>query len=84
MFLPRLGIETKFVDGDRVEDIEAMIDDKTKAVFVESIGNPKYNVPDLEAIAKVAHAKGVPLIVSFSSIISFFFFLFCSPPVERP
>ncbi|ROT40212.1 hypothetical protein SODALDRAFT_290238 [Sodiomyces alkalinus F11] len=63
VFLPRLGIETKFVEGDRVEDIEAAIDDKTKAVYVESIGNPKYNIPDLEAIAKVAHAKGVPLIV---------------------
>ncbi|KAG7109668.1 Homocysteine synthase like protein [Verticillium longisporum] len=63
VFLPRLGITTKFADGDKVEDIEALIDDKTKAVYVESIGNPKYNVPDLEAIAKVAHAKGVPVIV---------------------
>ncbi|KAM0269052.1 hypothetical protein ACHAQH_009841 [Verticillium albo-atrum] len=63
VFLPRLGITTKFVDGDKVEDIEALIDDKTKAVYVESIGNPKYNIPDLEAIAKVAHAKGVPVIV---------------------
>ncbi|KAF3352102.1 hypothetical protein VdG1_09322 [Verticillium dahliae VDG1] len=63
VFLPRLGITTRFADGDKVEDIEALIDDKTKAVYVESIGNPKYNVPDLEAIAKVAHAKGVPLIV---------------------
>ncbi|TEA16596.1 Homocysteine synthase [Colletotrichum sidae] len=63
VFLPRLGIHTKFVDGDRVEDIAAAIDDKTKAVYVESIGNPKYNIPDLEAIAKVAHEKGVPVIV---------------------
>ncbi|KAK2003100.1 O-acetylhomoserine ami [Colletotrichum falcatum] len=63
VFLPRLGINTKFVDGDRVEDIANAIDDKTKAVYVESIGNPKYNVPDLEAIAKVAHEKGVPVIV---------------------
>ncbi|KAL2753775.1 hypothetical protein ACRALDRAFT_1043982 [Sodiomyces alcalophilus JCM 7366] len=63
VFLPRLGIETKFVDGDRVEDIEAQIDDRTKAIFVESIGNPKYNIPDLQAISKMAHAKGVPLIV---------------------
>jgi O-acetylhomoserine/O-acetylserine sulfhydrylase len=64
VFLPRLGIQTKFVDGDNVDDIAAAIDDKTKAVYVESIGNPKYNVPDLEAIAKVAHEKGVPLVVS--------------------
>ncbi|GJD02125.1 O-acetylhomoserine (thiol)-lyase [Colletotrichum higginsianum] len=63
VFLPRLGIHTKFVDGDRVEDIANAIDDKTKAVYVESIGNPKYNVPDLEAIAKVAHEKGVPVII---------------------
>ena len=64
VFLPRLGINAKFVDGDKTEDIAAAIDDRTKAVYVESIGNPKYNVPDLEAIAKVAHDKGVPLVVS--------------------
>lgn len=64
VFMPRLGIETKFVDGDSPEAIGAAIDEKTKAVFVESIGNPKYNVPDLKAIAKVAHDAGVPLIVS--------------------
>lgn len=63
VFLPRLGINTKFVDGDKPEDIAAAIDDKTKAVYVESIGNPRYNVPDLEAIAKVAHDAGVPLVV---------------------
>jgi O-acetylhomoserine/O-acetylserine sulfhydrylase len=63
VFLPRLGIQTKFVDGDKAEDIAAAIDDKTKAVFVETIGNPRYNVPDIEAIAKAAHEKGVPLIV---------------------
>ncbi|OAA71227.1 O-acetylhomoserine-lyase [Cordyceps fumosorosea ARSEF 2679] len=63
VFLPRLGIQTKFVNGDDPEEIAALIDDKTKAVYVESIGNPRYNVPDLEAIAKVAHAKGVPLVV---------------------
>ncbi|KAK1506090.1 O-acetylhomoserine aminocarboxypropyltransferase/cysteine synthase [Colletotrichum tamarilloi] len=67
VFLPRLGIHTKFVDGDRVEDIAAAIDDKTKAVYVESIGNPKYNVPDLEAIAKVAHEKGVPVDNTFGA-----------------
>ncbi|KAK1772573.1 Cys/Met metabolism PLP-dependent enzyme-domain-containing protein [Phialemonium atrogriseum] len=63
VFLPRLGIHTKFVNGDKAEDIAAAIDDKTKAVYLESIGNPRYNVPDFEAIAKVAHEKGVPLIV---------------------
>jgi O-acetylhomoserine/O-acetylserine sulfhydrylase len=63
VFLPRLGISTKFVDGDKPEDIAAAIDDKTKAVYLESIGNPRYNVPDLEAIAKAAHEKGVPVVV---------------------
>ncbi|PHH64033.1 hypothetical protein CDD81_5138 [Ophiocordyceps australis] len=63
VFMPRLGIHTKFVHGDDPEDIAAAIDDSTKAVYVESIGNPRYNVPDLEAIAKVAHGKGVPLVV---------------------
>lgn len=60
---PRLGIQTKFVTGDKPEDIEKAIDDKTKAVYLETIGNPRYNVPDFEAIAKVAHAKGVPVLV---------------------
>lgn len=63
VLFPRLGIQTKFVSGDKAEDFEAAIDDKTKAVYVESIGNPRYNVPDLEAIARVAHAKGVPVVV---------------------
>ncbi|KAK5997835.1 Homocysteine synthase [Cladobotryum mycophilum] len=63
VLFPRFGITTKFVNGDNPEDFAAAIDDKTKAVFVESIGNPRYNVPDLEAIAKVAHEKGVPLVV---------------------
>ncbi|KAG0635785.1 Cys/Met metabolism PLP-dependent enzyme-domain-containing protein [Tuber brumale] len=63
VFLPRLGIHTKFVNGDKPEDIAAAIDDKTKAVYIESIGNPRYNVPDFEAIAKIAHDKGVPLVV---------------------
>ncbi|KAJ2789168.1 Homocysteine/cysteine synthase, partial [Coemansia helicoidea] len=61
--LPRLGIEVRFVDGDSAEDIDARIDASTRAVFVESIGNPKFNVPDLGAIAAAAHRHGVPLVV---------------------
>lgn len=64
VFLPRLGITTKFVNGDKAEDFAKAIDDRTRAVYIESIGNPKYNIPDFEAIAKVAHEHGVPLIVS--------------------
>ncbi|TVY49389.1 Homocysteine synthase [Lachnellula occidentalis] len=63
VFLPRLGINTKFVKGDKAEDFAAAIDENTKAVYIESIGNPKYNVPDFEAITKVAHEAGVPVVV---------------------
>ncbi|KAI9788591.1 MAG: Homocysteine synthase [Piccolia ochrophora] len=63
VLLPRLGITTKFVVGDKAEDFANAIDEKTKAVFIETIGNPRYNVPDFEAIAKVAHDAGVPLVV---------------------
>lgn len=63
VFMPRLGISTKFVSGDKPEDFAGLIDEKTKAIYIESIGNPKYNVPDIEAIARIAHDHGVPLIV---------------------
>lgn len=63
VMFPRLGIETKFVTTEKAEDFEKAIDDKTKAIYVETIGNPRYNVPDFEAIAKVAHAHGIPLVV---------------------
>jgi O-acetylhomoserine/O-acetylserine sulfhydrylase len=63
VFLPNFGIQTKFVDGDDPEALGAAIDEKTKAVYVESIGNPQYNIPDLKRITEVAHAKGVPVIV---------------------
>ena len=69
VFLPRLGIETKFIKGDNAEDFAKAIDEKTKAVYIESIGNPKYNIPDFEAIAKVAHDAGVPLVVCTGSKI---------------
>lgn len=64
VFLPRLGITTKFVKGDDPKEFERLIDDKTKAVYIESIGNPKYNIPDFEKIVEVAHAHGVPVVVS--------------------
>ena len=61
---PTFGVTTKFVDGGRPEDIAAAIDDKTRVVYVESISNPSFDVPDLAAIAKVAHDRGLPLVVS--------------------
>jgi len=61
--LPAQGIEVRFADSSEADDIAKLIDDKTKAVYCESIGNPAGNITDIEAIAKAAHAKGVPLIV---------------------
>ncbi len=61
--LPRQGIEGRFAGSDRPEDIAALIDDNTRAVFCETIGNPAGNICDIEALAAVAHAHGVPLVV---------------------
>ncbi len=60
---PRLGIDVKFAEGDEVSAFEKLIDKKTKALYIETIGNPKLNIPDFEALAKLAHSKGIPLIV---------------------
>ena len=61
--LPRFGITTKFVNPDNLDEFKAAIDDNTKAVYVESVGNPGANLVDLEAIAEIAHAHGIILIV---------------------
>jgi O-acetylhomoserine (thiol)-lyase len=61
--LPRQGIQGRFADNDSAEAIERLIDDQTRAVFCESVGNPAGNICDIEAIARVAHKHGVPLIV---------------------
>lgn len=61
--LPQFGIETRFADYRDPESFARLIDDKTKAVFVESIGNPLGNITDFEKVAAIAHSHGVPLIV---------------------
>src|SRR5207245_6899943 len=61
--LARQGITARFAESDHAAAIEQLIDDNTKAVFCESIGNPAGNVCDIEALARVAHKHGVPLIV---------------------
>ena len=61
--LPRLGIEVRFVDPDDLEALEASIDDRTRLVFCETIGNPLGNIADLTALADLAHAHGLPLVV---------------------
>ena len=60
--LPQLGIEVRFAKSDSAADLAALIDDKTKAVYCESIGNPAGNICDLAAIAEAAHAHGVPVV----------------------
>ena len=61
--LPGLGISVKFAESDQPDAIAKLIDANTRAVFCESVGNPAGNICDVEALAKVAHAHGVPLIV---------------------
>lgn len=61
--LPQMGIDVRFAASDEPDDLAALIDDKTVAVYLETIGNPAGNIPDLEAIATMAHAHGVPVIV---------------------
>jgi O-acetylhomoserine (thiol)-lyase len=61
--MPQFGIDVRFADARDPQSFAKLIDAKTKAVYVETIGNPLGNVTDIEAIAKVAHAAGVPLIV---------------------
>lgn len=61
--LPRQGISVKFAPHDDIAALEALIDDKTKAVFCETIGNPSGNIIDLEAVCEAAHRHGVPVIV---------------------
>jgi O-acetylhomoserine (thiol)-lyase len=61
--LPKQGIACRFAASDRAEDIAGLIDDNTRAVFCESIGNPAGNICDIERLAEAAHAHGVPLVV---------------------
>jgi O-acetylhomoserine (thiol)-lyase len=61
--LPRLGIDVNFVEDDNIESYAAEIDENTKAIYVESIGNPRGNVPDFEGLSSLAQKHGIPLIV---------------------
>lgn len=59
----RLGIEVRFVEGDNPDDFEPRIDERTKAIYIETIGNPRFNIPDFERIAAIARRNQIPLIV---------------------
>ena len=61
--LPNYGVETTFVDIHNLEEIEAAINANTKAIYAESLGNPNSDIPDIEALAKIAHAHNIPLVV---------------------
>jgi O-acetylhomoserine (thiol)-lyase len=73
--LPQLGITVKFVDPSDPQNFAAAITDKTKALYTETIGNPSLDVADIEAISKVAHDNGLPLIVDST---------FTTPALFRP
>ncbi|MFM8357057.1 MAG: O-acetylhomoserine aminocarboxypropyltransferase/cysteine synthase family protein [Verrucomicrobiota bacterium] len=73
--LPALGIRVKFVDSQDPQNFARAIDDRTRAVFCETVSNPALEVADLEAIARVAHAQGVPLVVDST---------FSTPYLTRP
>ncbi len=70
-----MGIETKFVNPDNLEEFEAAIDENTKAVYIESIGNPGINLIDVQAVADIAHKHNIILIVDNT---------FASPYLFRP
>lgn len=61
--LPQYGIETRFADSSHPESFEALIDERTKAIYAESLGNPRGNITDIAALAEIAHRHGLPLIV---------------------
>ena len=73
--LPRYGVTAKFVDPDDFAAFEAAIDDHTRALYIESLGNPNSNVADIERVAELAHRHGIPLVVDST---------FATPYLLRP
>lgn len=73
--LPKLGIKVRFADAEDFDGIRALINDKTKALYTETLGNPKLDISDIERLAQIAHENGIPLIVDNTS---------ASPALVRP
>jgi O-acetylhomoserine (thiol)-lyase len=73
--LPRLGIKVNFVDADDFDGLRKAITPKTKALYTETLGNPKLDVADIETLAKIAHEAGIPLVIDNTS---------ASPALTRP
>ena len=61
-----MGIEVRFAKSDKVEDLETLIDNRTKAIFLENLGNPAFNIPDYEPIVEMARRKGVCVMVDYT------------------
>ena len=61
--LPQYGIETTFVDAHNLSEIEGAIRDNTRAIYLETLGNPNSDIPDIEAVAEIAHKHGLPLVI---------------------
>ena len=61
--LPGYGIKTKFVDIHNLDEVKAAIDPDTRAIFIETLGNPGSDIPDIEALSKIAHENGLPLVI---------------------
>ena len=61
--LPQYGISTTFVDAHNLEEVENAIQDNTKAIYLETLGNPNSDIPDIDAIAEIAHKHGLPLVI---------------------
>ena len=61
--LPDYGVTTTFVDADEVENFEKAIQDNTKAIFIETLGNPNSSLIDVDAVAEIAHKHKIPLIL---------------------
>jgi len=65
--LPKLGITVRFVDADDFDGLRKAINKKTRALYTETLGNPKLDVVDIEALAKIAHDNGIPLVIDNTS-----------------
>ena len=61
--LPQFGVETTFVDAHNLEEVEGAIQDNTKAIYLETLGNPNSDIPDIDAISEIAHRHGLPVVV---------------------
>ncbi len=61
--LPQYGVETSFVDIHNLDEVKAAVQPNTKAIFIETLGNPNSDIPDIEAVSEIAHAAGIPVVI---------------------